>query len=106
VCYQDLFRFTSLRWWPCVLSAVRLAPETALSASAPISTSTFRRVDDTSTEELCPTMTTYTHPAALGVKTIVDLTESDGDADEPRMVKTAGMKLVDIPMTTHPATHA
>jgi protein tyrosine/serine phosphatase len=42
----------------------------------------------------------YTDLAALGVKTVIDLT-SDGEAREPDMVKSAGMKFYRIPMTTH-----
>jgi protein tyrosine/serine phosphatase len=43
----------------------------------------------------------YDDLAALGVKTVVDLTGDDADRDEPSMVESAGMKLVRIPMTTH-----
>jgi len=42
----------------------------------------------------------YADLAALGVKTVIDLT-SDGEAREPEMVKSAGMKFYRIPMTTH-----
>jgi tyrosine-protein phosphatase SIW14 len=43
----------------------------------------------------------YSDLAALGVKTLIDLTGDDGQADEKRMVETAGMTYVHIPMTTH-----
>ena len=42
----------------------------------------------------------YADLAALGVKTVIDLT-ADGEAREPEMVKSAGMKFYRIPMTTH-----
>src|SRR5262249_46537968 len=37
--------------------------------------------------------------AALGIKTVIDLT-ADGRDDEPAMVKSAGMKFYRIPLTT------
>jgi protein tyrosine phosphatase (PTP) superfamily phosphohydrolase (DUF442 family) len=42
----------------------------------------------------------YTDLAALGVKTIIDLTQ-DGEAGEPALVQAAGMRFFRIPMTTH-----
>jgi protein tyrosine/serine phosphatase len=43
----------------------------------------------------------YTDLAALGVKTVIDLTSDDTDPKERRMTEQAGMKYVRIPMTTH-----
>lgn len=44
----------------------------------------------------------YTDLAALGVKTVIDLTGDDeADVNEPALVQKAGMKAVHIPMTTH-----
>jgi protein tyrosine/serine phosphatase len=43
----------------------------------------------------------YANLAALGVKTVVDLTSDDAQAGEQGMVERAGMKYVQIPMTTH-----
>src|SRR5262245_6048537 len=40
----------------------------------------------------------YADLAALGVKTVIDLTDDDGQASEPAMVKSAGMKPIKIPM--------
>jgi protein tyrosine phosphatase (PTP) superfamily phosphohydrolase (DUF442 family) len=42
----------------------------------------------------------YADLAALGVKTIIDLTK-DGEAAEPTLVQAAGMRFFRIPMTTH-----
>lgn len=44
----------------------------------------------------------YRDLAALGVKTVIDLTR-DGRDDEPGMVKAAGMKFFRIPLTTSEA---
>lgn len=41
----------------------------------------------------------YADLAALGVKTVIDLTDDDGQASEPSMVKSAGMQSIKIPMT-------
>ena len=42
----------------------------------------------------------YADLAALGVKTVIDLTE-DGSVNEPNLVQAQGMKFYRIPMTTH-----
>jgi protein tyrosine/serine phosphatase len=43
----------------------------------------------------------YTDLAALGVKTIINLTSDDAQADERALTEKAGMTYVQIPMTTH-----
>src|SRR5262245_4043127 len=43
----------------------------------------------------------YADLAALGVKTVIDLTDDDGQASEPAMVRSAGMQSVKIPMNGH-----
>jgi uncharacterized protein (TIGR01244 family) len=43
----------------------------------------------------------YTDLAALGVKTVINLTSDDAEANEKAMVEHAGMAYVQIPMTTH-----
>jgi protein tyrosine/serine phosphatase len=49
----------------------------------------------------------YSDLAALGVKSVIDLTDNDGVASEPAMVKSAGMKSFKIPMSAHvPPTRA
>lgn len=42
----------------------------------------------------------YTDLAALGVKTIINLTSDDAQADEPNLAAAAGMRYVQIPMST------
>src|SRR6266849_564961 len=42
----------------------------------------------------------YADLAAIGVKTVIDLTK-DGDQSEPAAVQRAGMRFYSIPMTTH-----
>ncbi|HEX2340344.1 MAG TPA: dual specificity protein phosphatase family protein [Vicinamibacterales bacterium] len=49
----------------------------------------------------------YGDLAALGVKTVINLTSDDADAAERTMVESVGMRYVQIPMTTHePPTDA
>jgi tyrosine-protein phosphatase SIW14 len=43
----------------------------------------------------------YADLAALGVKTVINLTSDDAARDEPARVAAAGLKYVQIPMTTH-----
>jgi tyrosine-protein phosphatase SIW14 len=43
----------------------------------------------------------YADLAALGVKTVINLTSDDAEADEKSMTEQAGMSYVQIPMTTH-----
>jgi tyrosine-protein phosphatase SIW14 len=43
----------------------------------------------------------YRDLAALGVKTVINLTSDDADQTERAMVEGAGMRYVQIPMTTH-----
>lgn len=48
----------------------------------------------------------YTDLAALGIKTVINLTSDDAQADERAMVVSAKMTYVEIPMTTHRAPTA
>ena len=43
----------------------------------------------------------YADLAALGVGTVINLTDDDGQANERQLVERAGMKYVHIPMSTH-----
>jgi protein tyrosine/serine phosphatase len=44
--------------------------------------------------------------AALGVKTVIDLTDDDGNPEESALVESAGMRFVKIPMDTRVAPTA
>ncbi len=59
----------------------------------------FGRVDSTYYRGAQPRGHDYADLAALGVRTIIDLTK-DGDPSEGGMVQAAGMKFYRIPMTT------
>ena len=60
----------------------------------------FGHVNDNYYRGAQPAGRDYADLAALGVKTVVDLTE-DGDVNEPGIVQSRGMKFFRIPMTTH-----
>jgi tyrosine-protein phosphatase SIW14 len=67
----------------------------------------FGRVDSTYFRGAQPEGHDYADLAALGVKTIINLTSDDAEANEQAMASQAGLKYVQIPMTTHePPTSA
>jgi protein tyrosine/serine phosphatase len=61
----------------------------------------FGRVSSTYYRGAQPRNDDYAALAALGVKTVINLTSGDADPSEQAMVTRAGMKYVQIPMTTH-----
>ena len=70
------------------------------AAYANVAIDNFGRVNDRYYRGAQPERGDYGDLAALGVKTVVDLTE-DGDANEAGLVARAGMKFFRIPLTTH-----
>jgi len=60
----------------------------------------FGRISDTYFRGAQPKARDYADLAAIGVKTVIDLTK-DGDRTEPAAVQRAGMRFFRIPMTTH-----
>jgi protein tyrosine/serine phosphatase len=87
------------------MAALSLAvPAAAADASlSSIRIDNFGRVNGNYYRGGQPEARDYTDLAALGVKTVIDLTSDDGQANEKTMVEHAGMKYVRIPMTTHDA---
>jgi uncharacterized protein (TIGR01244 family) len=78
----------------------RSSASTAVARSA-IRIENFGQVNATYYRGAQPRDHDYADLAALGVKTIINLTSDDADANERRLVEAAGMKYVQIPMTTH-----
>jgi tyrosine-protein phosphatase SIW14 len=67
----------------------------------------FGRVDPNYYRGAQPKGHDYTDLAALGVKTLINLTSDDAEPNEKAMTETAGMAYFQIPMTTHqPPTSA
>ena len=84
--------------------AAERAPAVALKGGASVSRvriDNFGKVNDTYYRGAQPKGQDYADLAALGVKSVIDLTDDDNDATEPAMVKSAGMKAFRIPMNTH-----
>jgi len=76
------------------------------SAAVSIDTSRIRidnfgRVNSTYYRGAQPKGSDYADLAALGVKTVINLTSDDAQAEEQRLVEQAGMKYLHIPMSTH-----
>lgn len=87
-----------------VVAALGLSvPPAAVAASATalarVRIDNFGQVDDQYYRGAQPDRRDYADLAALGVKTVIDLTE-DGRSDEKGRVERAGMSFVRIPLTT------
>jgi protein tyrosine/serine phosphatase len=70
------------------------------AATANIRIDNFGQVNATYYRGAQPEGRDYADLAALGVKTVIDLTD-DANRDEPAGVRAAGMTLIRIPMSTH-----
>jgi protein tyrosine/serine phosphatase len=82
------------------LVAVALALPAAAQNLSTVHIDNFGRVNATYFRGAQPQGGDYAALAALGVRTVIDLTK-DGDRSEPSLVQRAGMKFFRIPMTTH-----
>lgn len=85
---------------PAALLAVALALPAAAQTLSNVHIDNFGRVNANYFRGAQPEAGDYADLAALGVKTVIDLTD-DGDRREPSLVQHAGMKFFRIPMTTH-----
>jgi protein tyrosine phosphatase (PTP) superfamily phosphohydrolase (DUF442 family) len=96
-----------------VYTAVLLVAALASTAEAPsanlsqVRIDNFGRVNDNYYRGAQPEGRDYADLAAIGVKTLVNLTSDDADPGERAMAERAGMRYFQIPMTTHqPPTDA
>ena len=71
------------------------------ASSVPVQIDNFGRVSATYYRGAQPNGHDYADLAALGVKTVINLTSDDAAPDEAALTERAGMKYVQIPMTTH-----
>ena len=75
--------------------------------SSKLAIDNFGQVSGTYYRGAQPTGRDYADLAALGIKTVINLTSDDADVTEQSMVEKAGMTYLQIPMTTHePPTDA
>ena len=102
------------RTYTAVLLALALAstvaarPQDARSNANVVQTSSiqidnFGRVSANYFRGAQPNGRDYTDLAALGVKTVIDLTSDDAQTNEKSLTEHAGMRYFQIPMTTHQA---
>src|SRR5688572_8808440 len=75
------------------------AETTSTASIANIRIKNFGRINDNYYRGAQPQARDYSDLAALGVRTVIDLTR-DGRSDERAYVERAGMKFYRIPMTT------
>jgi protein tyrosine/serine phosphatase len=80
--------------------AATSAQTAAVSQATRVRIDNFGRVSDHYFRGAQPLGNDYADLAALGVKTVINLTSFDAQADEPTRVEAAGMKYVALPMTT------
>ena len=89
-----------------LLSMAGLESSFGATESLPIATTpriaidNFGRVNETYYRGAQPRGADYGSLAAIGVKTVINLTSHDADPSEARMVEQAGMNYLQIPMTT------
>jgi protein tyrosine/serine phosphatase len=90
---------------PAILLALTLAipagAQTADRGPSSIRIDNFGRVDQNYYRGAQPAGRDYADLAAVGVKSVINLTSDDAKANEKTMVEGAGMKYFQIPMTTH-----
>ena len=92
---------------PTAAHAQQSATLSTTSSSSRIRIDNFGRIDQRYFRGAQPMGHDYSDLAALGVKTVINLTSDDAQANERAMVEGAGMAYLHIPMTTHePPTSA
>ena len=78
-------------------------PSTAVHDTSAIRIDNFGRISDSYFRGGQPEGHDYATLAAAGVRTVINLESDDAQPNESGMVQAAGMKYVNIPMTTHVA---
>jgi tyrosine-protein phosphatase SIW14 len=78
----------------------------AVAAQSQVRIDNFGRVNANYFRGAQPEGQDYADLAALGIKTVINLTSDDADPNEPAMVARSGMRYVQIPMTTNRAPTA
>jgi protein tyrosine/serine phosphatase len=86
---------------PLVAHAEVTRSDSTVHSAPRIRIDNFGEVDAKYYRGAQPTGQDYTDLAALGVRTVIDLTGDDNDPSERILTEQAGMKYVRIPMTTH-----
>jgi protein tyrosine/serine phosphatase len=96
---MPLYRYAAVAIAALSLAAVSSAQPNGPAPIANIHIDNFGKINDNYYRGAQPDGRDYTDLAALGVRTVIDLTK-DGRADEQDMVERAGMKFYRIELTT------
>jgi protein tyrosine/serine phosphatase len=86
---------------PAIVRAGGPGPNATIAFASNIHIDNFGRVDEHLYRGAQPEGRDYTDLAALGVKTVVNLTSYDAEPNEKSLTEQAGMRYVQIPMTGH-----
>ena len=86
---------------PVVVRAGGSGSNASVASARSIHIGNFGRVDDHYYRGAQPEGRDYADLAALGVKTVINLTSDDAQPEEPSLTGQAGMSYVHIPMTMH-----
>ena len=86
-----------------VLGLLVAASASAQAGRSAVRIDNFGRVNASYYRGAQPMGQDYADLADLGVKTVINLTSDDAEPNEQAMVAKAGMRYVQIPMTTHKA---
>jgi uncharacterized protein (TIGR01244 family) len=104
---SNLARLATAQLLVAWLLVVPAAAQNRDVSAAKVQIDNFGQVSGTYYRGAQPAGRDYADLASLGVKTLINLTSDDADASEQAMAERAGMKYVQIPMTTHePPTSA
>ena len=86
---------------PAVARYATAAPQASAVSRPSIHIDNFGRISPTYYRGAQPQGRDYADLAALGVKTLINLTSDDASPDEKAMAGKAGLSYFQIPMTTH-----
>ena len=85
---------------PASAKDAKPASGAAATAAPAIQIDNFGRINEHYYRGALPGEKDYPALAKLGVKTMIDLTDNDGDSSEQRLAETAGMKFFKLAMNT------
>src|SRR5262250_3547569 len=88
--------------WPAAAAPVNAGQSESVARSA-VRIANFGRIDAHYYRGSQPEGRDYADLAAIGVKTIINLTSDDAQPNEKALTEQAGMSYVQIPMTMHRA---
>lgn len=97
---KAISRFHSFAFIAILLLAISVSVQAVDFTDLP-GIKNFGRINDIYYRGAQPQNEDYANLAAFGIRTVINLTSDDAQANEKMMVENAGMKYHQIPMTTH-----